>query len=314
MGITVGGNYMKVCISCKKELDETKFEKYRKECKKCRYKRRTQKHSLVCLRCGNEFKTSQSKQKFCSAKCQGQARRMDKSKVYSEIENRNFILKNTFETNRDVLKLECKICGYESQTSVNNFLDKKTGCKNCAGLKRKSNEEFLSEVYGLTKDEYSFIESYKNKNIKILVRHNECGNIYPVSPDKFLRGRRCPYCKQSHGELKIRDYLISHGLEFETQWTHDECKHVGLLRFDFAVFENKELTTLIEFDGEQHFKYKKFFHDEKGFEESLLRDSIKDNFCEDMKINLIRIPYYKIDEVEKILDNFFKPMKIPSQA
>ena len=59
---------------------------------------------------------------------------------------------------------------------------------------------------------------------------------------------------------------------------------------------------------------KKFFHGEKGFEENLLRDSIKDNFCEDIQINLIRIPYYKIDKVEEILDNFFKPMKIPSQA
>lgn len=58
---------------------------------------------------------------------------------------------------------------------------------------RKSPEQFAKEVFKLVGNEYTFLEPYKGVDIKIKVKHNLCGNIYEVTPDNFLRGRRCPY-------------------------------------------------------------------------------------------------------------------------
>lgn len=60
--------------------------------------------------------------------------------------------------------------------------------------KKMTNEEFLEKVYNKVKDEYTFLEPYIKSNIKIKVKHNICGNIYPVAPVYFLQGTRCPYC------------------------------------------------------------------------------------------------------------------------
>ena len=59
---------------------------------------------------------------------------------------------------------------------------------------KKTNKEFLNEVKELVRNEYTFLEDYVNNKIKILCRHNKCGNEYLVSPNRFLSGRRCPYC------------------------------------------------------------------------------------------------------------------------
>ena len=62
-------------------------------------------------------------------------------------------------------------------------------------MKKKTQEEFVKEVYNLVKDEYTVLGDYKNTNTKIKFRHNTCNNEYYTTPNKFLQGRRCPYCK-----------------------------------------------------------------------------------------------------------------------
>ena len=64
-------------------------------------------------------------------------------------------------------------------------------------MKRKTNEEFLKEVFDLTKGEYSVLEEYKGSSVKIKIRHNckSCNNYkYEVRPDDFFKGNRCPKC------------------------------------------------------------------------------------------------------------------------
>jgi hypothetical protein len=57
------------------------------------------------------------------------------------------------------------------------------------------NEKGKYEVLRLpTKEE---IEQDKILNDKVFIKHLSCGNIYPVKPDKFFNGRRCPNCQ--HG-------------------------------------------------------------------------------------------------------------------
>ena len=71
--------------------------------------------------------------------------------------------------------------------------------------KKKTNEEFLSEVRALVGDEYTFLEEYKGTNKHTSVKHNECGNVYSVVPAKFLQGRRCPACA-SNALMSTEEY------------------------------------------------------------------------------------------------------------
>ena len=60
----------------------------------------------------------------------------------------------------------------------------------------------------------------------------------------------------------------------------------GLLRFDFAIFENNQLKRLIEFQGEQHFDSSNSFYDNP--KES---DRKKQEYCRQHNIPLILIHY-----------------------
>ena len=60
------------------------------------------------------------------------------------------------------------------------------------------------------------------------------------------------------------------------------------LRFDFAIFKDKELKGLIEFQGEQHTNPSNGFYNELIIE----HDKMKKTYCEQHNIPLILI-YYK---------------------
>lgn len=62
---------------------------------------------------------------------------------------------------------------------------------------RKTNEMFEAEVKALVGSEYRFLSPYKSAAEKIAVTHmkDNCNNhTYFVSPNNFLRGKRCPKC------------------------------------------------------------------------------------------------------------------------
>lgn len=90
-------------------------------------------------------------------------------------------------------------CGNIYKVKPSNFLSGKR-CPYCANLSRKgklvkTDSQFKREVYSLVGDEYTFLDTYVNNHTKLKVRHNKCGNTYDVSPNSFLRGHYCPYCK-----------------------------------------------------------------------------------------------------------------------
>jgi len=55
---------------------------------------------------------------------------------------------------------------------------------------------------------------------------------------------------------------------------------------------------LIEYDGEFHFK--KFYEDD-GFETLQIHDKMKDEYCKNNNIPLLRIPYWDYDKIEEIV-------------
>lgn len=207
-----------------------------------------------------------------------------------------------------------KKCG-ETFESVPAYFFSGNGCPGCGKKKSvasrtKTNETFLKEVYKLTGEEYSFLQNYVNSSTKIKVRHNLCGSEYLVRPNDFRKGHRCAKCASSKGEEKIRNYLTSMNIDFKEQYRIRECRNERPLPFDFAVFENNKLLTLIEYDGKQHFYAYESWGGVEKLKTTQRHDAIKNNYCQQNNIHLLRIKYTEIKQIELILENYFSEEQI----
>lgn len=189
-------------------------------------------------------------------------------------------------------------------------------CPVCYGKQVKTTDKFKSEIKEKYNDEYEVLGEYVNAHTKILVKHIKCSNEYKVTPDAILRGNGCPLCNQSKGEQKIRLYLENNDFVFDREYDKFENLKSDLgnpLRFDFAMFNdiNKEnLFCLIEFDGEQHFRWIKGWQTKRDFETLQYHDKLKNEFCKINNINLIRIKYSEFENIEEILNKYIKEVYI----
>lgn len=61
-------------------------------------------------------------------------------------------------------------------------------------MKKKTNEEFVSEVFQLVGDSFVPLTKYQGSKIKVAFYHADCGNMFYMTPNSFLRGQRCPKC------------------------------------------------------------------------------------------------------------------------
>lgn len=78
--------------------------------------------------------------------------------------------------------------------------------------------KFKAEVKELVGDEYSVLGEYVLSNVRIEMRHNKCGFVYPVRPSNFKNGRRCPKCagkqRRTHEQF-VEELSQKYGDEFE---------------------------------------------------------------------------------------------------
>lgn len=129
--------------------------------------------------------------------------------------------------------------------------------------------------------------------------------------DRCCDGRECPNCSptfgKSKGEIYIKECLTRHGMKYKSQHTYADCRDKAALQFDVAVLsETFEVLCLIEFDGENHFYPIERFGGQEGHEETKRRDEIKNKYCEENNIILIRIPYWLRDHVDEVLTYWLK--------
>ena len=125
-----------------------------------------------------------------------------------------------------------------------------------------------------------------------------CGNEFTALPAKINNGHitSCGCSLQSAGERYILSVLNELQADFIEQYSFSDCKYKQSLRFDFAVFNNNKLLYLIEYDGKQHFEPINWFGGIKGFEMTQIRDNIKNEFCQESNIPLLRFPYTLSDK------------------
>lgn len=117
-------------------------------------------------------------------------------------------------------------------------------------------------------------------------------------------GHGCPHCnKISKGENRIYEYLSKNNIPFEREYSFEDCIHQRHLKFDFYV---PLINLIIEFNGKQHYEPVKFFGGEEKFRTASKRDEIKMKYCNDNNIDILIIPYWEYDNIEKILEPYVK--------
>lgn len=117
----------------------------------------------------------------------------------------------------------------------------------------------------------------------------DCGNTTYVSVSDFFDTQSCG-CLLFHsgGEFIVEKILQNNCIEYKKQYSFTACKDKRPLRFDFYLPHNN---ICIEVDGRQHEQPIDRFGGELSFIQLQKHDAIKDNYCKDHDILLIRIPY-----------------------
>lgn len=211
-----------------------------------------------------------------------------KRKVYDLVGD-EFTVVGEYQKAGAKVKILHNVCGTTLNIRADAFLYNGSRCQFCAGNFTKSHSQFEEEVSNLVGDEYIIQSKYEAAKQSVKMKHTTCGHTYWVTPDNFLRGRRCRYCtNMSSNERAIYDYLTEQHIDFEVEYVFENLKKEAPLRFDFKVNINKQEFFLIEYDGIHHFYG---FHQPAS--EIQNRDHLKDNYCKDKGIHLVRIPYWE---------------------
>lgn len=117
--------------------------------------------------------------------------------------------------------------------------------------------------------------------------------------------------KSSIGEKMVRNQLNYLSYYYDISYKEQKgvkiydynIKKVKTYYFDFEVIINDK-KCYIEYDGKQHFEPVNIFNGDKGFKECQYRDCLKNEYCYNNEIPLLRIPYYSKNKINNIVEEF----------
>lgn len=238
--------------------------------------------------------------------------RYDIKRVSEYLEEKGLELISTkYVSCKEKLKLRC-YCGELFDASFDNIKNgKRKACVNCQPLttfkrgkvahNKKSLAEFKQQVNEIS-NEHVVLGNYIDSHEKVDILHLKCNRVWRITPTHFLsRKGGCKYCNESIGERACRNALESQKLIFESQKKYINCKNKKQLPFDFVVYKDEKILH-IEYDGEQHFMEIDYYGVDK-FKMCVINDKIKNQYCVDNNIPLVRIPYTQQKNINYILHN-----------
>ena len=197
-----------------------------------------------------------------------------------------------------------------------------SGCRKCnfAGhAQEEGGHEFFVEqarkVHGL--ENYSYPERYINNVTPINIH---CHSIVPNSnpprehglflqtPESHKNGSGCTKCAEerygSRLEKEVKHYLNEMEITYGVDQTLPGLKYISSLFVDILIDipEKFPRKIVIEVDGRQHFQSISTWGGDQDFELRKTRDKVKDLYCTQNNITLIRVPYSVIATKEYVED------------
>lgn len=232
-------------------------------------------------------------------KCSNRAK-LDYNFVKEQFEKEGYsLISKEYVNANSKLKTLCPK-GHDWDVTYGHFYDGKR-CGECDTSKKLDycfvKQEFEKEGYELLS------KTYKSAHTHLKVKCPKGHITSTMTWNNFKRGQGCRICNESKGEREVSKILDMYNIEYIREYRFPDCKDKYRLPFDFYL---PKYNLCIEYDGEQHFKPLEYLGGLSELEGVKKRDAIKNAFCNDKNILLIRIPYWQFDNIEDILKENLK--------
>lgn len=210
------------------------------------------------------------------------------------------------------VKIFCKTCDIYFLQNPSSHLNG-CGCPSCKIEKLKSigavkiqrrAETIIKDIIKIHGDKINldkFIYTGAHKKSTFGCGINKSHDYWDCIPNNILQGKGCPSCRLSKGERCIEEILIENNIEFEKQHKFVDCKNKLALPFDFYL---PTYNICIEFNGRQHYEPVAAFGGDKSFKQTRINDKIKKEYCNKKDIQLITIPFTKLNNIKLELNHF----------
>lgn len=222
--------------------------------------------------------------------------------------NEFIVLEKTNQKAKDkcnIFKCQCKYCGHIELIASNRLRAKEKHCQ-CYS-KRTTLIDLTGQTYGyltVLKRDTDPSHMGHEHDAYWICQCDKCGSIKSIRGISLRKGFTISCgCIKSHGEEQIAQILTQNNIIFQREYSFPNLIYQAPLKFDFAIFHlDGSLSHLVEFDGIQHFEINDFFGGIDNFNKTQIRDNIKNMYCIENKIPLIRIKYTEPITLERIMN------------
>lgn len=200
---------------------------------------------------------------------------------------------------------ECE-CGTVKPVWVLNLINdrsKDCGCGRKAMLRETRTKNLVGQKFGkLTVVE--LLEESNKFNRRMYKCKCDCGNEINVPSSSLTTYHTLSCgCLTSYWNMYINQLLFKNNLRYESEYT--VTIYNNKYRYDFFL---PDYNLFIEYDGVQHYEPIRFHGDnveenERAFKKNQEHDKIKNDYCKDNNINLLRIPYWEKENIETIINS-----------
>lgn len=201
---------------------------------------------------------------------------------------------------------KCTLCGKTIKLVQGGHLragrSTSCGCTKMEKMRQASIKQETGKIYGYLEVKRMATIEEKPRNVESIYWVCDClkcGRKNVIIKGDYLRNgdtKSCG-CLTSKNESLIASMLDSLQINYKTQYTFSDLTSTerasDKLMFDFAIFNkhSQELLYLLEYDGIQHFDSQHTWAKSNNYNKIIQNDELKNQYCFNHNIPLIRIPY-----------------------
>ncbi len=196
-------------------------------------------------------------------------------------------------------------CGTIKEVSLSYIINENSRDCGC-GRKKTLQEIRTKNLVGQRFGKLVVIEMLeeRNKNGRIIYKCKcDCGSEVEVLGNSLTTYHTLSCgCLVSYWNTYIQQFLEKNKIEYMSEY----IIYIGdnYYRYDFYL---PQYNLFIEYDGQQHYEPVRFFGNDEDakfvYEITKKHDKIKNHYCEENNINLLRIPYWETKNIETIINN-----------
>lgn len=207
------------------------------------------------------------------------------------------------------LNLYCLICNYKWDATFTSLKHAMTGCPNCAGVIKYTQDEINAYLINI---DIKILSQFVCVDKKIDLQCIKCCNIWATTFNLIKSQHTgCPSCnKCGKGErltgLYLKDLL---NIDINNQFLIriNDKKYRKKIYVDFS-FKIDQTVFMVEYNGIQHYEYNSYFHTEAEFENQRRRDRWLKKYCKSNDIELIIVDGRKYKD-KNIFNFLYKQLK-----